>query len=106
VVIVDNGASAIEAAMNSHFHLTLMDIQIPVLDGKEATRQLRALGYVKPIVALTAHAMREERESCLLSGCDGQITKPVSERDFLAAVEGFLVGSRIPQDLIKAQPTA
>lgn len=97
VVIVDNGAAAVETAMAQHFHLTLMDIQIPLVDGKEATRQLRAAGYIRPIVALTAHALRDERDSCLQSGCDGQITKPVCEREFLSAVQSFLERPKFPQ---------
>lgn len=97
VSIVDNGASAIEAGTAGEFDLILMDIQIPVLDGKEATRQLRSAGFMKPIVALTAHAMREEQDTCLSAGCDGQITKPVCERDFMQAVHSFLVSSKLPR---------
>lgn len=97
VVVVDNGADAIERALEENFHLTLMDIQIPVIDGKEATRQLRSSGYLRPIVALTAHAMREERDTCIRAGCDGQITKPICEREFLSAVQSYLDSSKMPQ---------
>jgi signal transduction histidine kinase/CheY-like chemotaxis protein/CHASE1-domain containing sensor protein len=90
VVCVDNGKDAVTKGSSGEFDLILMDIQLPGMDGKEATQRLRAQGCRTTIVALTAHAMREEKESCLQAGCDGQITKPVSERDFIAAVYSHL----------------
>jgi len=88
--VVDNGRDAVAEGLRGHYDLILMDIQIPGIDGKEAARRLRSHGCMTSIVALTAHAMREEKESCLQAGCDGQITKPVGERDFVDAVCGFL----------------
>ncbi len=90
VTVVSNGIDAIKEGATGKYDLILMDIQIPGVDGKEATRQLRAQGCMTTIVALTAHAMREEKESCLQAGCDGQITKPISEKAFIEMVAMYL----------------
>lgn len=78
VKIAEDGEQAIESAFKYSPDIVLMDIQIPKLDGKEATKKLRQRGFTQPIVALTAHALNEEVRSCLAAGCNGQITKPVS----------------------------
>lgn len=88
--IVGNGIDAVETTRKKSFDLILMDIQIPGIDGKEATRQIRSLGYKGPIVALTAHAMPNEIESCLESGCNGQITKPVTGEQLIRETEAYL----------------
>lgn len=77
VEIVDNGRDAIERALKGDHDLVLMDIQMPVVDGYEATRTLRDKSYSKPILALTAHAMQSERERCLGAGCNAHLAKPV-----------------------------
>lgn len=102
VDVVENGNAAVEWGVHRPYDLILMDIQIPGIDGKEATRRLRAQGCMTTIVALTAHAMREEKDSCLQAGCDGQITKPIGERDFIEAISSYLTPdssniSRLPQ---------
>ena len=90
VEIVENGLDAVKKAATYDIDIILMDIQIPEIDGKEATRRIRGQGYARPIVALTAHAMHEERISCLEAGCDGQITKPVSGESLVAEVAEYL----------------
>ena len=82
VSTAQNGQEALDVALGSIAHgrafdLILMDMQMPVLDGYEATRQLRVRGYEGPIVALTAFALDEDREECLRFGCDDHISKPI-----------------------------
>lgn len=80
VRIAANGLEAIHAAEEAEYDVILMDMQMPVLDGLTATKRLRASGYRRPIIALTAHALREEREKCLAAGCDEHVSKPVDFR--------------------------
>ena len=91
VVTAENGRIARDMAMASlasgrPFDLVLMDVQMPQLDGHQATRQLRARGYTRPIVALTAHAMDSECKQCLDAGCDGFATKPITRAKLLTIV--------------------
>jgi CheY-like chemotaxis protein len=90
VHVVDNGIEAVDVADRNDFDLILMDIQIPGISGKQAASQIRAGGYSKPIIALTAQTHPEEIDSCLKAGCSGQINKPVSGQDLLIAINSFL----------------
>ncbi len=77
VEYADNGLEGVQKAMAGNFNVVLMDIQMPHLDGYEATKQLRSQGYDTPIIALTAHALKEERDRCISAGCTDHFTKPV-----------------------------
>lgn len=82
---VDNGAQAVEMVQHGQYNLILMDIYMPVLDGFEATKQIRSLekaGQHTPIIAMTANAMRGDRERCLEAGMDDYLSKPIRPDEF------------------------
>lgn len=85
----DNGREGIAMALNGQYDLVLMDIQMPICDGLQATTELRKKGYGKPIVALTAHAMKEEREKTFAVGCNTHLTKPIEFKKLLQVIEEF-----------------
>lgn len=78
IVVVGDGNQAVAAASGQHFDLILMDVQMPVLDGLQATAQIRAAGNHVPIVAMTASAMNGDEARCLQFGMDGYLTKPIN----------------------------
>lgn len=81
-----NGQEAIDKALKADFDIVLMDIQMPLLDGLEATRKLRALGFKKPIIALTAHALKEEVDKSIQAGCNAHLAKPVSRKELVDVI--------------------
>ena len=102
---VDNGVEALAALEHSAYRLILMDIQMPEMDGLEATRRIRAAeqsgtlqtpGGHLPIVAMTAHALESDRQRCLEAGMDAVITKPVKRHVLGEAIERIL--ERFPQE--------
>lgn len=86
VVVAGGGARAVELGQSEVFDLIFMDVQMPEVDGLEATRQLRRAGVEVPILGLTAHALKQDRERCLEAGMDAHLTKPVSMRALADAI--------------------
>lgn len=101
-----NGEEAVSMAKSRDYEVILMDVQMPVLDGLEATRQLRRSGYKKPIVALTAHALRDDVKKSLDAGCDAHLSKPVDRKDLLMALRRFVHQKHPTQRVpVPQQPT-
>jgi two-component system, cell cycle response regulator DivK len=86
----------LELAMVGEFDLVLMDIQLPGMDGLEATRRLRADPRTQgiPIIAVTAHAMKGDEQRIMESGCDAYVTKPIAYKEFLLTLNGLLQNGR------------
>jgi CheY-like chemotaxis protein len=91
VVVVENGEAALELAKQEKFDLILMDMQMPVMNGFEATEKIRLLPEYKdvPIIALTAFAMKGDREKCLEAGATDYIPKPIDSKEFLEKVKYY-----------------
>jgi len=97
VDLASNGLEGVEKAMGGDHNVILMDVQMPILDGYMATSQLRKQGYKKPIIALTAHAMKDERQRCLQVGCNDYLTKPLNHLVLIERIFNYSQVSR--QDL-------
>lgn len=104
--VVDNGISAIRKVREENYDLILMDIQLPQMDGLEATRRIRIEGFQNPIIALTAHASSEEKISSRESGCIGLITKPVSQDTLIKQILTIINDSTkdIPDRKVALEP--
>jgi len=90
VTLAVNGEVARRMALTKEYDLVLMDMQMPVMDGYRATSELRKAGYKGPIIALTAHAMPEDRAKCLEAGCTEYLSKPIDRRKLLATCAVYL----------------
>jgi len=91
VTLALNGREAVEKSAAEPFDLIFMDVQMPEMDGFEATREIRSRehhsGTHVPIVAMTAHAMNSDQERCLSAGMDDYVTKPFSRNDLITAID-------------------
>jgi len=94
VSVAGNGVEALDALASQYFDLVLMDVQMPEMDGLEATRIIRQrereTGAHIPIVALTAHALQGDRERCLAAGMDAHVPKPIRAQQLLEAIESLV----------------
>jgi PAS domain S-box-containing protein len=86
VDFAENGLEGVKKAMSGDYGVVLMDIQMPQMDGYEATTTLRQQGYSRPIIALTAHALKEDRDRCLKVGCSDHLTKPIDRKRLISQI--------------------
>ena len=90
VVIVENGQEAVEKASSESFDIILMDSQMPIMDGVEATRAIRGFNQRTPIIAVTASALKSDYEMCISAGMNGYITKPINVNNVYEILEKFI----------------
>jgi two-component system, sensor histidine kinase and response regulator len=113
VTVVANGREALARLEQEQFDLALMDVQMPEMDGVEATEAIRAreqeTGLHLPIIAITAHAMRGDREKYLASGMDAYLPKPIRQQDLWNLLENLPRASRLtapPTPVVTTQPAS
>jgi signal transduction histidine kinase/DNA-binding response OmpR family regulator/HPt (histidine-containing phosphotransfer) domain-containing protein len=110
VVVAGTGREALAALESEAFDAVLMDVQMPEMDGLEATVAIRAreqlTGRHVPIIAMTAHALKGDRERCLAAGMDGYVSKPVKSADLFDALENLVPAPGGPAAAAPAQPPA
>ena len=89
VDFAENGQLGVEKAMSQAYDVVLMDIQMPIMDGYSATRELRKQGFRSPIVALTGYAMKEDQQRCFDAGCDDFLAKPFDRKSLVECVAKY-----------------
>ncbi len=101
VSLAENGAIAVAKAQTEAFDLVLMDIQMPILDGYQATELIRGFNKQLPIIALTAAAMSEDKTKALSHGMNGHLSKPIDTRELISTLQQWLSPAKSPQPLNK-----
>ncbi len=108
VDVVENGLEAIKVLDTIPYHLVLMDCQMPVMDGYEATRRIREMekngSHRIPVIALTANVLPGDRQACLNAGMDDYVAKPVNPRQLAETIDKWLWGSAVLKKEISAKP--
>jgi PAS domain S-box-containing protein len=108
VTVAGSGREALERVERARFDLVLMDVQMPEMDGLEAAAAIRereaATGRHLPILALTAHAMKGDRERCLAAGMDGYLAKPIQSEQLWRAITALVPQAAVPASEARAQP--
>jgi signal transduction histidine kinase len=89
VSLASNGKEGVLKALAGDFDVVLMDLQMPIMDGYEATSELRKQGFTKPIIAFTAHVMKEERNRCIESGFSDHLGKPIDQENLLQVLSRY-----------------
>ena len=94
VTIAEDGNEALQKVMTRQFDLIFMDIQMPHMNGYEATQAIRKEGITTPIIALTANAMKGDDKKCLDAGCDDYLAKPIDRRKLLEKIRKHLPSNK------------
>ena len=91
IIFVDNGVEAVEAAKTNHFDLILMDMHMPLLDGYQATKQIRTYNSSVPIIAFTANMLKEDIIKTQEVGCNAHLDKPLDRKQFMQTLAHYLI---------------
>ena len=106
VSVADNGLEAVELAKKEKFDLILMDIQMPVMNGFDASRRIKEMGVTTPIIAVTANAIAGEKEKCIEAGMDDFLSKPFKKADLVPLFSKWLIVGDEVADLEELEPVS